>query len=78
MSLQERIHSTNARSRRVPIVLFKVFLALILSAIVLAVMVPALHLRGIALTHWIIWPVILAAMALSLGGEIRTAFRGRD
>jgi hypothetical protein len=78
MDMHERINSANARSRRVPIVIFKVLLAWFLSAIVMALLVPALHGRGLELSHWIVWPVILAAMALCLGGEIRAGFRGRD
>jgi ABC-type uncharacterized transport system permease subunit len=77
MSMQERINSANARSRRVPAVIFKAILAWFLSGIVLALLVPALHARGIELSHWIVWPVILASMALCLGGEIRTALRDR-
>ncbi len=78
MNMQERINSANARSRRVPAVIFKVVLAWLLSGIVLAVLVPALHRRGIELTHWMVWPVILASLALCLGGEIRAGFRARD
>lgn len=76
--MQERIHSANARSRRVPVVIFKVILAWFLSGIVLALLVPLLHGRGIELTHWMVWPIILASMALCLGGEIRAGFRGRE
>ena len=52
--------------------LFKLLLAFGLSGIVLAVMVPALAARGVELTHWMIWPVIIASMLLCLGGEIRS------
>ena len=78
MNMQEWINSANARSRRVPVVIFKVILAWFLSGIVLALLVPVLHRRAIELTHWIVWPVVLASMALCLGGEIRTGFRQRD
>ena len=78
MNMQERINSANAHSRRVPVVIFKVILAAFLGGIVLAFLVPVLHARGIELTHWIIWPVILASLAVCLGGEIRAGFRGRD
>lgn len=74
MNMQERMHRANARSRRVPAVIFKVILAWFLSGIVLALLVPVLHARGVALSHWIVWPVILASMALCLGGEIRAGF----
>jgi len=59
-------------------VLFKLLLAFVLSGIVLAVMVPALAVRGVALTHWMIWPVILASVLLCLGGEIRSRLSRRD
>ena len=78
MKINDRIHDVNARSRRVPVVLFKLLLAFALSGIVLALMVPALAVRGIALTHWIIWPVIIASVALCLGGEIRSGVGRRD
>jgi hypothetical protein len=78
MKVKDTIHSANARSRRVPTVILKLLLAFVLSAVVLAVMVPALAVRGIALTHWMIWPVIIASMALCLGGEIRAGLNRRD
>lgn len=78
MKVNDRIHDVNARSRRVPVVIFKLLLALVLSGIVLAVVVPALASRGVALTHWLIWPVIIASVALSLGGEIRSGLDRRD
>jgi hypothetical protein len=78
MSLTDRINRVNARSGRVPSIIFKVILAWFLSGIILAVLVPALHGRGIELSHWIVWPVIVASMALCLGGEIRSSLSGRD
>ena len=78
MNMQERINNANAHSRRVPVVIFKVILGCLLGGIVLALLVPVLHARGIELTHWIVWPVILASFAVCLGGEIRSGFRGRD
>ncbi len=78
MKVNDRIRDVNARSRRVPAVLFKLLLAFVLSGIVLAVMVPALAVRGVALTHWMIWPVIVASVLLCLGGEIRSGLSRRD
>ena len=78
MNMQEWMNSANARSRRVPAVIFKVILAWFLSGIVLALLVPVLHGQAIELTHWVVWPVVLASMALCLGREIRTGFRQRD
>lgn len=78
MKVNDRIHDVNARSRRVPVVIFKVLLGLVLSAVALAVMVPALAAREVALTHWMIWPVIVASLLLCLGGEIRSGSSRRD
>ena len=78
MKVNDRIHGVNARSRRVPAVIFKMLLALVLSAVILAVMVPALAVRGVALTGWMIWPVIIASVLLCLGGEIRSGLSRRD
>ena len=78
MKVNDRIHDANARSRRVPVVLFKLLLAWVLSGVVLALMVPALAVRGVTLTHWMIWPVILASVLLCLGGEIRSGLSRRD
>ena len=78
MKVNDRIHAVNARSRRVPAVIFKMLLALVLSAVILAVMVPALAARGVALTGWMIWPVIIASVLLCLGGEIRSGLSRRD
>ena len=78
MKVNDRMHDVNARSRRVPLVIFKVLLGLVLSGVVLAVMVPALAVRGVQLTHWMVWPVIIASMLLCLGGEIRSGLSRRD
>ena len=78
MKVNDRIHDVNARSRRMPAVIFKLLLALVLSAVILAVMVPALAARGVALAGWMIWPVIIASVLLCLGGEIRSGLSRRD
>ena len=78
MKVHDRIHGVNARSRRVPVVVFKLLLAWVLSGLVLAIMVPVLAARDIELAGWMIWPVIVASMALCLGGEIRSGMRRHD
>ena len=78
MKVNDRIHDVNARSRRVPVVLFKLLLAFVLSGVVLAVMVPVLAARDVPLTGWMIWPVIIASTLLCLGGEIRSGLNRRD
>ncbi len=78
MKVNDRIHDVNARSRRVPVVLFKLLLAFVLSGVVLAVMVPMLAARDVPLTGWMVWPVIIASALLCLGGEIRSGLSRRD
>jgi hypothetical protein len=63
------IHRANARSRRVPSIVLRFVLALAAGAIVLALLVPALHRRGIPLEGWMAWGVILLVLALVLVPE---------
>ena len=70
MTMTDRVHRANARSRRVPSLVLRVFLALFAGGIVLALLVPALQTRGIALQGWMAWGVILALLAVALGPEM--------
>jgi hypothetical protein len=70
MTMTDRIHRANARSRRVPSLVLRTLLALFAGGILLAVLVPALHARGIALENWMAWGVLLACLALALGPEL--------
>lgn len=67
MSLIDQINRANARSRRVPSIILRMLLAWLLSAIVLGLLVPALHARGIELRAWMPWAVILASLVLCVG-----------
>jgi hypothetical protein len=78
MSMSDRINRANARSRRVSPVIFKVILAWFLSGIVMALLVPLLHARGVALQQWMAWTVILAALALCVGPDLVRRFTKRD
>lgn len=77
MTMNDRVVRANARSRRVPPVVFRLLLAWLLSAIVLAVSMPALHARGIELGGWMIWLVILGSLALCLGPLALSRLRRR-
>ena len=70
MNLTDRINRANARSRRVPSWVFRVLIAWLLSAIVLGVLVPLLHSRGVALQPWMPWTVIGASLALCLAPDL--------
>ena len=67
MTMNDRVLRADARSRRVPLVLFRLLLACVLSAIILAISAPVLQARGIELRGWMIWTVILGSLALCLG-----------
>ena len=77
MSLIDQINRANARSRRVPSFIFRVLLAWLLSAIVLGLLVPALHARGIELQPWMPWTVILASLVLCVGPVLVRRFMDR-
>ena len=77
MSIIDQINRANARSRRVPSLLFRVLLAWLLSAVVLGLLVPVLHARGIELQAWMPWTVILSSLALCVGPDLVRRFVGR-
>jgi hypothetical protein len=78
MNMSDRINRANARSRRVSPVIFKVILAWFLGAIVMAILVPLLHARGLPLQQWMVWAVIAAAFALCLGPDLVKRVMKRD
>lgn len=78
MTMNDRIHRTNARSRRVPSVLLKLLLAWLLSGLVLALAVPAMRAQQLELRGWMVWAVILAATALCVAPELRAWQRRRS
>ena len=70
--MRDRITELNARSWSIPSVLLRMGLSLIISAFVLAMLVPALHAKGQPLRGWVVWGVILGALSLSvLPGLVR-------
>ena len=78
MTLTDRIHRANARSRHVPSLVLRVFLACFAGAIVLALLVPALHRRGLPFEGWMAWGVILVFLALALGPELARRIARRN
>lgn len=78
MTMTDRIHGANARSRRVPSLVLRAFLACAAGGITLALLVPALHRRGVALQGWMAWGVILVFLALALGPEVVRRFARRN
>jgi hypothetical protein len=78
MTMNDRMYRANARSRRVPSILLKLLLAWFLSAIVLALAVPALRAQHVHLQGWMVWAVILVATALCVGPDLRGWRRNRS
>ena len=47
----------------------RAFAAFVIAGIVMAILVPQMHTRGVPLRGWMVWLVIGAALAVSLGPE---------
>ena len=73
--MRDQLTDLNARSSSIPSVLLRMGLSLILSAFVLALLVPALHAKGQPLRGWVVWGVILGALALSVLPGLFTRLR---
>lgn len=73
--MREQINDLNARSWSIPSVLLRMSLSLVISAVVLALLVPALHAKGQPLRGWVVWGVILGALSLSLLPGLFRKFR---
>jgi hypothetical protein len=73
--MREQITDLNARSWRIPSVVLRIALSLVISAITLALLVPAIHAQGWVLRGWMIWLVILGSLALGIGPGLRNRFR---
>ena len=77
MNLTDRINQANARSRRVPVIVLKLLLGWLLSAVVLGLLVPLLRAWGVTLEAWMAWAVILGSFALAVGPDLVRRFRWR-
>jgi len=73
--MRQQITDLNARSWAIPSVLLRMALSLVISAVVLALLVPALHANGQPLKGWMVWGVILAALSLWVLPGLWTRFR---
>ena len=57
--------------------LLKAFVAFVIAGIVMAILVPQLNTRGVALRGWMVWGVIASALAISLGPEAYRRWKAR-
>ena len=81
MTLMDRIVTWNARQSQrwfVPNLVFKGFVGFLLAGVVLALVVPALHTRGVVLQAWMIWSVIALMIAVCIGPDLFYRYRRRD
>jgi hypothetical protein len=81
MTLMDRIVAWNARQSQrwfVPNLVFKGFAGFLLAGVVLALVVPALHTRGVVLQAWMIWSVIALMIAVCIGPDLFYRYRRRD
>jgi hypothetical protein len=76
MTIVDKPESATARVKR-PSLVFRMFLAGLLSAAVLAWLIPTLVTREIGVAAWLPWTVVLGSVALCAGPEIVRRVRHR-
>jgi len=72
MNWMDRIVAWNARQANastIAIMVLKAFVGYLLGGVLLAVIVPFLHARGVSLQEWMVWGVILTAIAACVGPD---------
>jgi hypothetical protein len=73
-----RITSEDLASITVSPLLVRAMVAWFLGAIVLALLVPALHAVGIELQQWMAWAVVIASFSLLLGPDLVRRHESRN
>jgi hypothetical protein len=67
MNWMDRIVAWNARQAKswtIPVILVKGAVGYLLGGVLLAVIVPFLHARGVSLREWMVWGVILTSITI--------------
>jgi hypothetical protein len=78
MTLMDRIVAWNARQSQrwfVPNLLFKAFAGFLLAGVILAIVVPVLHTRGVPLQGWMIWGVMIVMIVVCTGPDLYQRYR---
>lgn len=57
--------------------MLKAFIAFVIAGIVMAILVPQMHARGVSLRGWMVWTVIAMSFAIALGPEAWRRWRTR-
>jgi hypothetical protein len=81
MNWMDRIVAWNARqanSWTIPVMVLKAFVGYLLGGVLLAVIVPALHARGVSLQAWMAWGVILTTIVACVGPDVYSRLRRRN
>jgi hypothetical protein len=61
----------NVKAWQVQTMWIKLFFAFVIAGIVMAILVPAMHTRGVTLQGWMVWGVIAASVAVCMAPDIR-------
>ena len=80
MNWMDRIVAWNARQAKswtIPVMVLKAFVGYLLGGVVLAVIVPFLHARGVSLQEWMAWGVILTTIVACVGPDVYYRLRHR-
>ena len=78
MTLMDRIVAWNARQSQrwfVPNLMFKAFAGFLLAGVLLGILVPALHARGVVLQDWMIWGVIILMIVVCTAPDLYHRYR---
>jgi hypothetical protein len=80
MKMAERIVSWNARQATrfsVISILLKALVGFLLAGILMAVIVPPLHARGVPLRGWMVWTVMVLSIAVCIVQDLYSRYRRR-
>ena len=58
--------------------MMKAFVGFLLAGVVLAILVPALHGRGVALQGWMVWGVMALMIAVCISPDLYQRYRNRE
>jgi len=80
MFIIDRIVAFNAWLARftIPNILVKALLGYALAGVLLAIIVPPLHARGIVLRGWMVWTTIAGMMAICVAPGLYQRYRRRS
>jgi uncharacterized membrane-anchored protein len=80
MRIMDGILAWNARqAQRLSVIsiVLKAFVGFLLAGIVMAVIVPPMHARGVPLRAWMVWTVMALSIAICIGPDLYRRYRRR-